>query len=438
MQSLGLKRITQNIAGVFARDFLAAFSQLLMFLIIVRSVGAHGIGLYSVAMFLPAFFGQLFNLGLPLANIYFIASEKFELQEVWALGRNHTLVMSLFGLVLGYLLIFFGGDYFFPGVSDGYLFLGLLTFPANLFGFIVASFYKGLQDFKSVNLLTLVQPVSSLLMIAVLWMLGDLGIEEILWSTVCGYCIYAIACIWMVHRLPVSLLDRQSGLPYLKEAWRYGIKAQLCNVLAYLNFRIDVFLLNFLAGPVAVGGYSVATKIVEQLWMVSQAVSAVAFPHLASFKGDMVRRRALMPVLARFSLWVTALGSVVLIGLAPYFVPLLFGHDFDVSIPVVYALLPGIVLMSCAKVQENDFAAAGWVGVNLAISISVLLINITMNFVLIPDYGAFGAALATSISYGFDLVLRLAISTRVSGVRLWLLLLPQKDDFERVLQLLKK
>ena len=67
----------------------------------------------------------------------------------------------------------------------------------------------------------------------------------------------------------------------LRAAMRFGSKTYPANVLQFLNFRLDLFLLNALATTADVGRYSVAVSVTSVMWLLPRALSAVVFPRVA-------------------------------------------------------------------------------------------------------------------------------------------------------------
>jgi O-antigen/teichoic acid export membrane protein len=60
-------------------------------------------------------------------------------------------------------------------------------------------------------------------------------------------------------------IDLKPNTFYMKRAATYGIQAHISNILGFLNYRVDMFLVNWFLGPAAVGLYSVGVGIVEKL-----------------------------------------------------------------------------------------------------------------------------------------------------------------------------
>jgi O-antigen/teichoic acid export membrane protein len=81
--------------------------------------------------------------------------------------------------------------------------------------------------------------------------------------------------------------------------------------------------------------------------------------------------------------------------------------------PLIW-LIPGVVCLGVAKIWANDIAARGLPGINMVISLATLLVNISLNLVLIPRMGVSGAAAATTIAYVVAAFLTLIVYLRLS------------------------
>ena len=77
----------------------------------------------------------------------------------------------------------------------------------------------------------------------------------------------------------------------------------------------------------------------------------------------------------------------------------MYGVEFLNSVEVLRWLMPGVLLLTIFKVLNMDLAGKGKPWVSMKAMIPSLLLNIGLNFILIPSYGANGAALSSTISY---------------------------------------
>lgn len=426
---LNLRRMFRDAGITLGRQYAGALMQLGVILLIARELGPEGAGGYAVALLVPQILSQLLNLGMAPANVYFLASRRFDLGQMWPCLRDVSITIIVLGLGVGLTLVSLLGKAAFPGIELALLTLALGIFPFSFAVVMVQSLFQAMQDFRTYNLLVLVQPVTALLMLTSLWIADNFALWSVIVATAIAHLIALIIGLSALSRHTPLWVKTVDHSLYLYPAIRYGIKAHLGNIAAFLNYRLDLFLVNLFLGPTAAGLYSVAVRLVEQLWIVSQAVSTVILPRFASLRGDEATLRALTPLIARFVLWITIFGAAALAVLALPLIVLLFGADFSGATVALFLLLPGVVMLSSARVMANDLAGRGLVGINLLLAVVILVINALGNLILIPLYGIAGAATATSLANVGLLVLNLIIHQRITGTSWWQILVPLPADF---------
>ena len=76
-----------------------------------------------------------------------------------------------------------------------------------------------------------------------------------------------------------------------------------------------------------------------------------------------------------------------------------FGEDFAPAAPALVALLPGVFFLSLYTILANYLAAIGLPAIAVVAPFLALVLNVVLNLLLIPPYGATGAALASSAAY---------------------------------------
>ena len=159
------------------------------------------------------------------------------------------------------------------------------------------------------------------------------------------------------------LLPNQVSMNYAKDSFIFGLKGHISNVLSFINYRIDIFIIAFFLDDIAVGLYSVAVLISERIWLVSQSVSSVLFARIANLSDD-VERNKFTSLASRNTLLITFIGGLILALVSHWFINLFFGESYSQSvIPFLY-LIPGVVIFSMSKVLANDFIGRGYPEIN--------------------------------------------------------------------------
>jgi O-antigen/teichoic acid export membrane protein len=292
----------------------------------------------------------MLNLGIAPANVYFIGRGEVGVRQ--ALRTNLALWAALTGagIVIGGFVIALKGDVWFPGVPVGYLWLAMVMFPMILLRDFTASLLQGVEDFLAYNKMMLAVPAVTLTTAAVTVGWLGWGVAGALAAVVGGSCAGVLVGSTALYIHPHGS-DPSGEAKYARKCLGYGWKAHFSNALSFLNYRADVFLLNVLLAPAAVGVYVVAVQIGERLWVLSAAVSTVLLPRLSALHGEEDARRLITPLVSRWVLIVALAGAAVLAVFAGGIVRLLFGSEYLQAASALRWLLPGIAFVSASRVR---------------------------------------------------------------------------------------
>jgi O-antigen/teichoic acid export membrane protein len=420
-------------SGVLLTNALAAIALLGTTVLTARAFGPEGRGELSLATQFLTLTATLGSLGLGAAITYHAA--RGEWPKGLAFGNSTLLGLLLgLGIVAICACVILVGGVTFRGLPERDLFLASLAIPFLLAVVNIQSVYQGLRSFRAFNGITLAQASLPLLLIGLAIVLGG-GVQAAIVATVVAAVLLFIAALAYSRRS--TRITWRLNLPYVRALASYGLRAHPANVLGYLGYRLDVFLVDGFKGAAAVGLYGVGVVVVEGLWMPSQAVSTAIFPTIAAEPTESARR-AITPFVTRSTLWLTAALGGILVLVAGPVVDLLYSSRFSASAAVVRILVPGIVLFSAARVVGNDIAARGRPLVNSVVAAVSVVCNLALNVLLIPRYGIDGAAWASTASYSLVFVATVAVYGRITGMPLRALVVPSREDGPRYVQLVKR
>lgn len=423
-------------AAVFAKDTALTLTArvagltlaLLSSIVIARALGPEGTGVYTLAILFPLLIITFTNLGIGPATVYYVAQEKYSLREV--LGNNVLLsaVIGTVATLVGLGLVVLSQGQIFPSVAPSYLALALLLVPVNLFSQqYVNHILLGARRIKEFNAASVLQKLLFLPLVFLTTVVLGLGVFGALWATILSSAVLCVFLFPWVVRIAGGIRYRLN-YTYLRDAFRYGIKAYLGNIIGFLNYRIEVFLLGIFLPVAAVGFYAVAVALAEKLWFLSESASIVLFPTVSAEK-DEYQRKTFTPLVSRNILLITALGAVALFLVSEWVIVLLYSEEYLLSVRLFRILLPGIVLLSASRILANDIAGRGRPLLNTYVGAIGVVLQVALNLVWIPRYGASGAAWATTVSYGITLAVRLWMYMRLSGNSWATVIVPQASDW---------
>jgi PST family polysaccharide transporter len=179
-----------------------------------------------------------------------------------------------------------------------------------------------------------------------------------------------------------------------------------------IYLRIDIVLLERLRDVEETGIYAVAARLSEVWYMVPVALMGAVFPALWQQRPDAAAyERGLQASLDLLCALAVALAVVMQLFGAPL-VEWLFGARFAASVPILQIHIWAGVFVFMRALLSRWLLAEDLLRFSLVTHLSGAAMNVALNLLLIPRYGAIGAAVATVISYACAGWLALYLSPR--------------------------
>jgi len=187
---------------------------------------------------------------------------------------------------------------------------------------------------------------------------------------------------------------------FKKEILSYSFPLFFISLGFLLLTEVDIFMIGLLSTSIEVSYYSVAKQIIIKLPQITLALAMGTLPIFAKInsenKYDLKKK---FNKLLKINLFIFSPIIIFLFIFSPYFIPFLYGTEYSASVLLLRILLPYLFFYSFSILLSGFLDYVGKAK-KRAINLSVtMIINIVLNYLLIPKYGAVGAALATTISY---------------------------------------
>lgn len=424
-----LNQLGKNISGVILRRIATMIMSFGILFGLARWLGADGLGQYNLAIFFPSLLMTFLNLGVRQSNAYHIGQNRANLSVAIRTVLILWIVLTGIGVIAGVILIQTFASVLFPDVPENYLWLALCAFPILLLQGYLFGIVQGLQDFDLLNRLTIVISALNLTLVIVFSVAETLTVVTALMAYILSQVAGMLFALIMLLRYPpiAGTADTTSLLDFGRQLVRYGWLLNVSNIMVFLNYRIDIFIINLVLNPTAVGLYYTAVRVVEVVWMPSTAVGQVLIPRIAELKDDESTRQQITPLIARWTLLVTLCVSLVIIVMGPVIFDLI-GDEYAQAYPVLILLLPGAILITHSRVLINDVAARGFPKYHLYTTFSVLIIEVSLLLLFTPPLGLIGAAVASSLAYSTQVIVSLYFYLYLTGLSVWIVLRPNELD----------
>lgn len=224
--------------------------------------------------------------------------------------------------------------------------------------------------------------------------------------------LIAFAWVILVESVLVALgytymyLSKANKLSSWKVSWakaKYLLKEAYPLILAGAVFvffvRIDQVMLGSMVGDVEVGIYAVAVSLSESWIFIPGIIASSFFPAMlnarkVNYELYLQRTQHLLNIMALLAVVV----AIVTMFVSPIFINLIFGEHYDESSIVLVIHIWGLIFYSISIISFRYFIAEGLQIYSFYRAFAGLILNIVLNYFLIPLYGAVGAAIATVIS----------------------------------------
>jgi O-antigen/teichoic acid export membrane protein len=212
-------------------------------------------------------------------------------------------------------------------------------------------------------------------------------VGQILANTVVATAVLWLACPWR----PGAAVSRSS----LAELFRFGVNVLGERVSIFASRRSDDFLVGLVLGPVALGLYTAAYRILLLMTdVIVWTIEGVAFPVFSRLQGDPERSRRAFYVATQFCCAVATPAFLALAALAPELTRLAFGPKWTGAIPVMQVLALVGIPHSLTYFNKAVVNAGGRPNLSLRVAVLTAVLNVVA-FVLVVHWGI----LAVAVSY---------------------------------------
>lgn len=390
-------------------------------LLIARHLGPAPRGVLLLAQQVFTLCTMLGGLGFHAGVRYWIARDPSGVAET--LSRGAALAGVSMATALGLYVATYlglGGGYLASVPRDVVLLFGALV-PLNVLNAYVTAVVYGDGDVVGVNTVN-VTALTFRAALVVTFLLMGLTIERVVLAAI-GMESATLILLWRRASARLGGLISRPRTSGAGPMARYGLTSMASNVLQFLNYRADVFLLAALRTDTEVGKYGVAVTLAEILMRASAALSRPLFPRVAreSLPATATARASRMAVIALSLLTVALLGPALL-------AHVYLGEAYAGMFTAFLWLLPGTVAYGLGYLIQFDLQARGAVGQLALASATSFLLNVALNLLLIPRYGINGAAWATSAAYALNLLINGLLFSRMHGIGLTALWVPGRAD----------
>ncbi len=388
------KTALKNISSLFGAQIITSFLTPILLIYIARTLGDEIFGKYSFILSLTGIFLIISEFGIKSVAIRDVARDTSNVSRYL---RNIISLKFMFSFVSIVILILFVHLLDVPRDTTlaSYFFAGGLFFESMSYAFRWVFYALQIMEFEALQRVV-ERFLLLVLSLLVLWRgFGLIALSLVFLIT--QIIIFLLSLLLVARRIPISSL--KTDMPFFRYLVKTAVFFALCEVLWMIYFRIDIVMLAKLRGETEVGWYNAAYVIINFITLISMLLMQAMFPVLSSlYEKGKEKLKETSEILFRY-LIIIALAIVPVVFMLSYkIINIIYGAGYwhsiivlRVLIFVILFLFPGNLFahILASSNRHKQLALANFIGV---------IVNIVLNYILIPRYGYTGAGVATIIT----------------------------------------
>lgn len=391
----GFMKYFKNTSWLLTEKILRIFVQLFVGVLLVRYLGPEEYGLYSYAGAFVGLFATIATLGLDAIVIRELV--KNENKRDLLLGTAFLLKLTGAFVMLIILTLAFNFT-----SNDRYTnVLIFIIASATIFqSFNVIDFYfqsKVLSRFiVFANFISLF--ISSIVKILLILYEAPL----IAFAYVILFDSFVLACgflyFYFKNDLSFTLwkFDKVVAVSLLKDSW----PLILSGIAISIYMRIDQVMIKEMLNTKAVGQYAAAVRLSQSWYFVPMIIASSLFPAIINAKRVSkelyyIRLQRLFNLLV----WLSIAIALLMTYFSDFVVSILYGSKYNEAGDVLMIHVWGGVFAALGLGQSKYFLANNLQKQLFIITVISAILNVILNYILIPIWGINGAAIATLISF---------------------------------------
>ncbi|MDI3476121.1 MAG: hypothetical protein PWQ79_2263 [Thermococcaceae archaeon] len=404
-------RLIKNAGWLFGAEVISKLLAYGVIVILSRTLGPEGLGQYSFIFYYVGLLGIFSDLGVGYYFMREVARDRSKAEELLpdVLGLKIVLALINFGVIVALTLSL---------PKPGWVKLLIVLAGAEaMLGWLSLVFVRLMYANEVTKYEALARVVERTWAFfvggIVLWSYHSLS--PFIIALLIGYTMREVLRIKWGSQFVDEIKPRLKPdvwVSLLKKSYPFW----LIGLFALIYYRTDMVMLNLMRGDYETGIYRAAYTLIEVVLFVPNIVVSTTMPSMARlWQGD----RETINILLKKSFQV--LTGVGILGTAGYFILagkgiiIVFGERFLPGVTLLRILAFAIPFMFLNSLFGSFLNATGRELTFTKITGFTALLNVLLNYFLILNYGASGAAVATVVSQGVASVLNTFSVARVDN-----------------------
>lgn len=359
-------------------------------ILIARGLGPTNQGEFSFYVLVFGLISSYGHFGITTSTSYFMKRSKYNENDV--VNTNLSLLIVLCIIYLFIVIIL--RNIIFSSNTIYFIVIWTFYFVSLMLSTCLMNVYMANENVYIYNRYLIVIHILKAVLICPLFFMDGISVVSV---SIIYALLEIIKLILMI--LGINLKYKFNiNFKLFKDELKYGIPLYLSALFLYLNYRVDQIMIKYYLNNTELGIYALSVTLAELAKMVPDSVVSAFTGKLYNCEEN--EKKNIVVKTIKLSFYMTVLISIIGVMCKPL-ITILYGSDYVRAGLSMIILLIGIPFLTIGKVSSVYFYTNGKTKIHMNIALMVLLLNLGLNFILIPKMGINGAALTSTLSYIF-------------------------------------
>jgi O-antigen/teichoic acid export membrane protein len=397
-----LRKLAHDSAVYGGADFLSKFISFFTFPLIAAALSTTAFGILELVGTSTALVGLAINCGLNSAlQRYYWDKDTAESQKpsIVSTGLFLQIFFGVTAIIIGLIVLLI----VLPNVWE-------MILPLTWIGIVAALFLMALRQWIEYILnvlrlhfaaykffaLSIISRVMGIALAVIAVVILKRGIDGILYVQAgVAFFIFPLA-LWMIRKDVTTEINKV----WARDLVNFGSPLIFASLAYWIFGSMDRWMLAFFSSVDETGVYSVAFRFASIPYFVSLAFAQAWAPHAIKMQSEYPQkyRKMYTDILLILVFVMLIVGGGIAL-FAGEMIRAIMPIEYSASSLPLAILCFGIIMQSTQQITAIGISLEKKTKILARLAWFAAVINLIFNFLLIPWYGAVGAAYATSISY---------------------------------------
>ena len=389
-----VKKIINNTSWLAISEIIGKGISFASIVLIARYLGDEGFGKYAFAMAMAMIFIVFVDFGFHTFVTREIARKKQDAKIYLENLCVSKIILSIFIYIIMIGFVFIIGK---PADIRHLVYLSGIYMILHSFNTFFRGVYQGVEKMKYHAINYILEKILFICLV-VLFISLKFGIVGILYAIIISTGIGFIYNIFTIY-FNITPFSFKINFKIIKKTFKKSFWFLATSVFIIIYFKIDILMLSLMKDDIVVGHYNAAYNLLYAFLFIPGVVTMAVYPVLSRlFKRNINLLKQKLNIITKYYILAAIPTVLFFFTLGPYLIKILYGNEFKSSMILFQVLSFAFLFVFISYILSFSLNAVDKQKYTTIAAAICMLVNIVINFLLIPSMAAMGAVIATIIT----------------------------------------